>query len=126
MATSGKELQAQVNLLNGCETQKDVDVLSSLKFQEKYGIFDLNEMRNLAIREDLVGFSDNLKTLVDIVDNADRPADKISAVKLINDMMGFGANAKQAPTKTEGMQMELSGISTEDLKRQITLLKGGE
>lgn len=122
MATSKKELIAQSNLLEGKATEKDLEVLGNLKFQEKYGVFDLNELRNLAIKEDLVGFSDNLKNLADIVASAEKPADRISAIKLINDMMGFSASAKSAPTKAPSMQMELSSISTEDLEAQIKLL----
>jgi hypothetical protein len=126
MASSNRELVAQANLLEGKATRDDIAVLDGAKFQNKYGVLDIDALRQVAVAENIVGFSDNLKTLSAIVDTAEKNADKIQAIKVINEMMNFTASSSKQKDKQQMPLQELSGFTDEQIQAMITKLTDGE
>jgi hypothetical protein len=126
MASSKKELIAQANLLEGKATREDIAVLDDAKFQKKYGVFDIDALRQIAVSENIVGFSDNLKILSGIIEKTDKDGDKINAIKVINDMMGFTASSKKPTDAPDTPLQELNGFTDEQIQEMILKLINGE
>jgi hypothetical protein len=133
MSTSVKELEAQSNLLEGKGGVEDVRTLQAAE-PDKYGLLSLEDMRKSAQTAKIVDFSENLKILIDIAKNNekvktekgfDMPAvkdsDKIAAVKVINEMMGYNQTPKEDNMQKQNLMHKLfanTETQTADILRQ--------